>query len=1645
MLKRASAFIALLFLSTAVSAAVFDHLPTDRELADRSDLIVVAAVRAASTRIEPQTGWVLTDYELSVEETLKGAAGGTVTITEVGGVAGDRFTVVADGVSYAAGERVLVFLRRAKDGSYFTTSMTFGKFEFARDAKGTSVLLHRGDEPARLETGFKHFIRTGAGAASYTAKLKPIANALQPKPAFTAAQYCVTANDGFNTRPIRWPGFPGFTVTFQSNAADPGGIASGAAEWTNEPASSITLVYGGIGSIGSAPSASDGKNGIYVNYTNAIPAGIPCDGAVGCAVESGTGEHTFNGEQFFSIGDADILLLPGGTGNAAVATHELGHAIGLRHSTDGTPFASNAVMAPAAQHTGLQPWDRDAADTVYGSGPPCQNLAITQQPADQTLQSGQSAVLGVQVTGTNPTYQWYDGTKPDTTTPVGGNSATFTTPPIVAVKKYWVRVTNTCSTVDSNTATITPTAPPNCQKPTITLQPVGATINQGEKHLMSVEATGTAPFAIQWYEGQKGDKALPIPGATSATFQTPALQATKSYWVSILNSCGEDQSNTATVNVKIPGQCTKPTFTIQPQGSAGQNGRPAILFALAAGEGPITYQWYQGTSGDTTIPLGAGQTPSNARWVNQLFVDVLGRTPDAASLATYTGLLGSGATRTSAALTLLTSTEYRSALINSYYQRFLRRAATPAETSFWMPMFAAGFTDEDVAAQIAASPEYFTLAGGTNVSWLNRLFNDILGRNPSASDSSFFLPLLSSSGRTSVALAVLNSTEARTRLVQGWYAQFLRRSAATAEVASLLALSDENIMATILGSEEYFNFPSMLITSPLSTTTTSFWVRATNSCGPTDSNTAMVLFPACSEPVIVVEPANASVNVGQAVSLSVVANNATQYQWFFGPAEVQTNPIAGATGPVLSNVPLNTPGTTQIWVKVSNSCASRSSATATITVVCAPTKPVLTVPPTAPAGRPFVIQIGGSNGANKYELQESTSSDFTANLKTFTITDGTSRTIDTAGIARDTRLYYRARAFVGCTAVPSAYSDTASVLVTGPQPGNSSSFSFAQLPCSAPPCVITQALHIDGFPLAGTSLLETDSFSVTSDKPWITVSPASGALPPEGIDVTITINTANLEVGSTQATITVSRTPAPALGKTGILVNTPTTKPVPVNVSTVAPVTQKPKDGNAPLNAMIIPAVAHADGIGTRFVSDVRLTNTSAQSITYDVTYTPSNIDGTTSGKQITLTIPSISTTALNDIVKEWYGAGAEGEPGIGTIEIRPRNYAAKDGSVSVAFASVAASRTYAVSAAGTFGQFIPALPVIDFLGKASNSVISLQQVAQSPSYRTNLGLVEGLGQSANVVVSLFDDRGTVLARRSLTLRPFEAQQTRLDAFFNGFTLNGAALPSISDARVEVSVTSDSGRVTAYASVLDNATTDPLLVFPVDPAKVSAKRFVIPGVAEFDNGFSNFHTDMRIFNAGTAAANVTLNFSGSAVRPAVQRTIGAGEVLAVDNVLPTLWNASGGGAVIITTANDSPLVATARTFSRDAAGGTFGQFIPGVTTTDAVGAGERSLQVVQLEQSPSFRSNLGLVEVTGNPVTVEILAWTPESKIAARTEKTLAAGEFSQLGSVFAGMGFGSVYNGRISVRAVGGTGRVAAYGSVVDSRTADPTYVKAQ
>lgn len=71
---------------------------------------------------------------------------------------------------------------------------------------------------------------------------------------------------------------------------------------------------------------------------------------------------------------------------------------------------------------------------------------------------GGTATLRVEATGTAAlNYQWYAGTSGDTSQPAPGAAASeiYPTPALAASASYWVRITNGCGSMDSDTATVT--------------------------------------------------------------------------------------------------------------------------------------------------------------------------------------------------------------------------------------------------------------------------------------------------------------------------------------------------------------------------------------------------------------------------------------------------------------------------------------------------------------------------------------------------------------------------------------------------------------------------------------------------------------------------------------------------------------------------------------------------------------------------------------------------------------------------------------------------------------------------------------------------------------------------------------------------------------------------------------------------------------------------------------------------------------------------------------------------------------------------------------------------------------------------------------------------------------------------------------
>ncbi|MCA1963408.1 MAG: SdiA-regulated domain-containing protein, partial [Prosthecobacter sp.] len=84
--------------------------------------------------------------------------------------------------------------------------------------------------------------------------------------------------------------------------------------------------------------------------------------------------------------------------------------------------------------------------------------------------------------------------------------------------------------------------------PVIVTEPADVTIASGYTATLSLAATGTPTPTVQWYRGTAGDTTHPV-GTGGASFTTPALTATTSYWARVSNAGGSTDSRTATVTV----------------------------------------------------------------------------------------------------------------------------------------------------------------------------------------------------------------------------------------------------------------------------------------------------------------------------------------------------------------------------------------------------------------------------------------------------------------------------------------------------------------------------------------------------------------------------------------------------------------------------------------------------------------------------------------------------------------------------------------------------------------------------------------------------------------------------------------------------------------------------------------------------------------------------------------------------------------------------------------------------------------------------------------------------------------------------------------------------------------------------------------
>ena len=227
-------------------------------------------------------------------------------------------------------------------------------------------------------------------------------------------------------------------------------------------------------------------------------------------------------------------------------------------------------------------------------------LGITTQPLSQTVTAGQSASFSVVPNGTAPfSYQWTF----NHTNLIGATNATlsFTSVQTNNAGTYAVVVTNLAGSVTSSNATLAVNVPP-----TIKTQPVSKTATQGSNVVISVVASGTAPFGYQWiFDGTN------LVGATSSTLSLNNVQTNNAgtYAVVITNIVGSVTSSNVTLTVNVPAG-----ITTQPVSQTVMQGSNVVFSVAASGTAPFAYQWtFNGTNlaGATSSALSLSNVQTN--------------------------------------------------------------------------------------------------------------------------------------------------------------------------------------------------------------------------------------------------------------------------------------------------------------------------------------------------------------------------------------------------------------------------------------------------------------------------------------------------------------------------------------------------------------------------------------------------------------------------------------------------------------------------------------------------------------------------------------------------------------------------------------------------------------------------------------------------------------------------------------------------------------------------------------------------------------------------------------------------------------------------------------------------------------------------
>ena len=655
---------------------------------------------------------------------------------------------------------------------------------------------------------------------------------------------------------------------------------------------------------------------------------------------------------------------------------------------------------------------------------PSQPPSITTQPQSTSIASGSTATMSVVATGTAPlTYQWYQGTSPSTTTPINGaTSSSYTTPALTSTTSYWVRVTNSVNSANSNTATVTVTSSGGGGGTGLQRLTGPTTVrDESSKKLTQFDTaydTVNNVYLIVWgtqTTGPVNGQFLDFNGTPVGSVFAISAGAQQSGWARVVYS--PEQQRFAVAYTKVLGSTSyQRTVRMLAYTNGGApsfltNEVPVAAFpdagnsaGLAYSSGMFMVTWQQWAPFSKPRSFVTPVSPSGVLSTAQLVTNVNDGQSDPNIACNSSGRC----------LVVGYSWGGTNNNLNTVWGRFIDGAAATPSGSTSLNL--------DGAAIEGDSSVVYSPAADRFLVYFTRDFKAIWGKlfDANGTGGNAFLMRQSTNagvdgGGFGLARIAYNTASNTMMLSVGAWAgvpcaQELTAVGANIGTLDCLSGAQSGTPFTVATADPIHT--RFLMTDNQSNTK----LRATLYSGST---------PAQQAPSIVTQPQNQTVAYGATATLSVVATGSAPltYQWYLGNSGDTSQPLPGATTATITTPALTS--TVSGWVRVSNAFnPPANSNTVTITVGAPAQAPSITTQPQSksiPSGTSTTLSVVATGTAPlSYQWYQGTSPNTGS-----PVNGATSSSFTTPSLTSTTSYWVRVS-----NSANSANSNTATITVT---------------------------------------------------------------------------------------------------------------------------------------------------------------------------------------------------------------------------------------------------------------------------------------------------------------------------------------------------------------------------------------------------------------------------------------------------------------------------------------------------------------------------------------------------------------------------------------------------------------------------------------